>query len=174
MLRKKARLFTGSSLLNLRGKIVANFNSNGKINVNMTTTLQALSDQLKIHTKLQNYWNVGQIDGQPMLGIASRVNQMLLMRRMGWKFNRVNMGSNNPAVNPHFFMTQQGFQTCGRDVFRAYQQHDSRRTTSCGWRGRRSEPRRLSKRQCQSELRHFQWRERIWPNRELADFRYYF
>jgi hypothetical protein len=89
---------------------VANFNSNGKINVNMTTTLQALSDQLKIHTKLQNYWNVGQIDGQPMLGIASRVNQMLLMRRMGWKFNRVNMGSNNPAVNPHFFMTQQGFQ----------------------------------------------------------------
>ena len=29
---------------------------------------------------------------------------------MGWKFNRVNLGSNNPAVNPHFFMSQQGFQ----------------------------------------------------------------
>ena len=89
---------------------MSNFSPNGRINVTMTTTLQALADQLKIHTKLQNFWNVGGIDGQPMLGIAQRVNQMLLIRRMAWKFNRVNMGSNNPAVNPHFFMTQQGFQ----------------------------------------------------------------
>ena len=76
----------------------------------MTTTLQALADQLKIHTKLQNFFNVGGIDGQPMLRIAQNVNQMLLIRRMAWKFNRVNLGSNNPAVNPHFFMSQQGFQ----------------------------------------------------------------
>jgi hypothetical protein len=76
----------------------------------MTTTLQAMADQLKIHTKLQNYFNVGGIDGQPMVRLATNVNQMLLVRRMGWKFNRVDLGSNNPAVNPHFFMSQQGFQ----------------------------------------------------------------
>jgi hypothetical protein len=89
---------------------VANYSPTGKINVNMTTTLQALSDQLSIHTKLQKYWNVGGIDGQPMLGIGQRVNQMLLIRRMAWKFNRVNLGSSNPAQEPAFFMTQQGFQ----------------------------------------------------------------
>lgn len=89
---------------------MSNFGPNGRINVNMTTTLGAMADQLSIHTKLQKYWNVGGIDGQPMARIAMNVNQMLLCRRMAWKFNRVNMGSNNPAVNPHFFMTQQGFQ----------------------------------------------------------------
>jgi hypothetical protein len=79
-------------------------------NVNATTTIQAMADQLKIHTKLQNFFNVGGIDGQPMLRLADNVMQMLLTRRMPWKFNRVQMGSNNPAVNPHFFMSQQGFQ----------------------------------------------------------------
>src|SRR5208282_1445375 len=49
-------------------------------------------------------------DGQPMLRIADNVNQMLLTRRMPWKFNRVNMGSNNPQENPHFFITSQGAQ----------------------------------------------------------------
>lgn len=82
----------------------------GKINVNMTTTLQAMADQLSIHTKLQRYFNVGGIDMEPMRSIAVRVNQMLLNRRMSWKWNRVQLGSNNPAVNPKFFMTQQGFQ----------------------------------------------------------------
>lgn len=89
---------------------MSDFGPNGKINVNMTTTLASMADQLKIHTKLQNYWNVGGIDGQPMSGIATRVNQMLFNRRMPWKFNRVDLGSNNPAQNPHFFMSQQGFQ----------------------------------------------------------------
>ena len=79
-------------------------------NINQTTTVQALADQLKIHTKLQSFFNVGQIDGQPMLRIATNVNQMLLIRRMAWKFNRVNLGNNNPAVNPHFIISQQGFQ----------------------------------------------------------------
>lgn len=79
-------------------------------NVNSTTTIQAMADQLKIHGKLQNFFNVGGIDGQPMLRIADNVQQMLLTRRMPWKFNRVQLGSNNPAVNPHFFMSQQGFQ----------------------------------------------------------------
>jgi hypothetical protein len=91
-----------------RIKKMANFN--GINSVNMTTTLQALSDQLSIHTRLQKFWNVGNIDGQPMLRLASNVNQMLLTRRMPWKWNRVNLGSNNPAVNPAFFVTQMGFQ----------------------------------------------------------------
>ena len=85
-------------------------NFNGTPNVNQTTTIQALADQLRIHTKLQNFFGVGQIDGQPMLRIAENVQQMLLTRRMPWKFNRVQMGSNNPAVNPAFFVSQQGFQ----------------------------------------------------------------
>lgn len=79
-------------------------------NITMTTTLKAMADQLKIHTKLQNYFNVGGIDGQPMARLAMNVNQILLSRRMAWKFNRVNMGSNNPAVSPNFFVTQMGFQ----------------------------------------------------------------
>ncbi len=87
---------------------MANFN--GTPNVNATTTVQAMADQLRIHTKLQNYFSVGGVDGQPMLRLAQNVNQMLLSRRMAWKWNRINMGSNNPAVNSAFFMTQQGFQ----------------------------------------------------------------
>ena len=85
-------------------------NSNGVPNVNMTTTIAAMAEQMRIHTKLQAFFNVGGINGQPMLRLADNVQQMLLARRMGWKFNRVDLGSNNPAVNPHFFMTQQGFQ----------------------------------------------------------------
>jgi hypothetical protein len=89
---------------------MSNYSPTGAINVNSTTTLQAMADQLRVHTKLQNFFNIGGVDGQPMLGIAQRVNQMLLIRRMAWKFNRVILGSNNPAENPAFFMTQQGFQ----------------------------------------------------------------
>lgn len=85
-------------------------NFNGVSSVNQTTTLQELADQLKIHAKLQNFFNVGGIDMQPMRRIAENVQQMLFSRRSPWKFNRVQMGSNNPAQNPHFFITQQGFQ----------------------------------------------------------------
>lgn len=87
---------------------MANFNL--VPNVNSTTTIQSAADFLSIHTKLQRFFNVGGIDGQPMLRMADNVMQMLLNRRMPWKFNRVNMGSNNPSVNPAFFVTQQGFQ----------------------------------------------------------------
>ena len=87
---------------------MANFNL--VPNVNMTTTIQAMADQLRIHTKLQGFFSVGGIDGQPMLRLCDNVQQMLLTRRMPWKFNRVHLGSNNPAVNPHFFMSQLGFQ----------------------------------------------------------------
>lgn len=79
-------------------------------NTNMTTTLQSMADQLKISTKLQNFFSVGGIAGQPMLRLAQNVNEMLLTKRMGWKFNRVYMGSSNPAQNPAFFIGQQGFQ----------------------------------------------------------------
>src|ERR1700674_3208761 len=85
-------------------------NFNGTPNVNSTTTVKAMADQLKIHTKLQNFFNVGGIDGQPMYRLCDNVMQMLLTRRMGWKFNRVDMGSSNPAVNPAFFISQQGYQ----------------------------------------------------------------
>lgn len=89
---------------------MANFSATGRINVNMTTTMQAMADQLKIHTKLQNYFNVGGIDGQPMSRLSQNVNQMLLIRRMPWKFNRVHLGSSNPLVNPAFIISQMGFQ----------------------------------------------------------------
>lgn len=85
-------------------------NFNGTPNVNMTTTLRAMADQLKIHTKLQNFFNVGGINGQPMFRLADNVQQMLLVRRMAWKFNRVEMGEANPAVNSAFFISQQGYQ----------------------------------------------------------------
>lgn len=85
-------------------------NFNGTPNVNQSTTIQAMADQMSIHTKLQKFANVGGVDGQPMLRLSDNVQQMLLTRRMGWKFNRVALGSNNPAVNPHFFVSQQGFQ----------------------------------------------------------------
>ena len=54
------------------------------------------ADQLRLHSKLQAYFNVGGIDGQPMLRLADNVMQTLLTRRMPWKFNRKNLGSNNP------------------------------------------------------------------------------
>src|ERR1035437_1460762 len=87
---------------------MANFNL--VPNVNMTTTIQAMAEQLTIHTKLQQFYNIGQINGQPMLRLADNVQQMLLTRRMPWKWNRVQMGSNNPAVNPSFIVSQMGFQ----------------------------------------------------------------
>ena len=74
--------------------------------VNQTTTVQYVLDQCKLHTKLQNYFGVGQITGEPGCGIATRVNQMLLQRRMAWKFNRAELS----GANGQFFVTQQGVQ----------------------------------------------------------------
>src|SRR5579863_7967664 len=85
-------------------------NFNGTPNVNSTTTMQAMADSLKIHTKLQAFFNVGGIDMQPMARLSDNVQQMLLNRRMPWKFNRVNLGSSNPLENPAFIVTQMGFQ----------------------------------------------------------------
>jgi hypothetical protein len=74
--------------------------------VNQTTTVQYVMDQCKLHTKLQNFFGVGQITGEPGCGIANRINQMLLQKRMSWKFNRAELSSQ--AGN--FFVTQQGVQ----------------------------------------------------------------
>lgn len=85
-------------------------NFNGTPNLTMTTTLQSMADLLSLHTKLQRFTGVGGIDMQPMKRLAENVQQMLFSRRMPWKFNRQNLGNNNPAVNPHFVISQQGFQ----------------------------------------------------------------
>lgn len=74
--------------------------------VNQTTTVQYVMDQCKLHTKLQNFFGVGQITGEPGCGIANRINQMLLQKRMAWKFNRAELSS----ANGNFFVTQQGIQ----------------------------------------------------------------
>lgn len=91
---------------NLNG--VGNFN--GVPNIDMTTTVKYMANRLKLYTKLQNYLNVGGIDGEPMVSIARDVNQRLLSARMPWKFNRVYLGSKNPLENPAFIITQMGFQ----------------------------------------------------------------
>jgi hypothetical protein len=85
-------------------------NFNGINSTNMTTTVQSLMEQCALHTKLQNFFGVGMISGQPGLRIAQNAIEMLFIRRSAWKFNRVNLGSNNPAENPHFFITNQGTQ----------------------------------------------------------------
>lgn len=74
--------------------------------VNQTTTVQYVMDQCKLHTKLQNFFGVGQISGEPGCGIANRVNQMLLQKRLAWKFNRMELSS----LAGNFFVTQQGVQ----------------------------------------------------------------
>ena len=82
----------------------------GRINIGMTTTVQSVADWIGAHTKLQRFSGIGGVVGQPMLQIAANINQVLLARRMPWKWNRVNIGENNPFINPHFIITQQGFQ----------------------------------------------------------------
>jgi hypothetical protein len=82
---------------------------NSQQSANMSTTVQQILDQCKLHTKLQNYFGVGNISGEPGMTIANRTIQMLLQRRMAWKFNRFELG---PAAftNGAFFVTQQGVQ----------------------------------------------------------------
>jgi hypothetical protein len=75
----------------------------------MATSLQYVMDQCKLHTKLQNFFAVGGVSGEPGCGIGNRVMQMLLQKRMAWKFNRQELGPPNTAGG-NFFVTQQGFQ----------------------------------------------------------------
>ena len=98
---------------------------------NMTTTVQYVMDQCKLHTKLQNYFGVGQISGEPGCGIANRVNQMLLQRRMAWKFNRAELG----PMNQNFMVTQQGIQDmrfAGASAFVLLNNQGGSGTLPCG------------------------------------------
>lgn len=79
-------------------------------NVNMTTTVQQVLDECRLHTSLQTYFNVGGSSGGPGLGIANRVNQLLLTRRMPWKFNAQILGGMNGNGNGQFLVSQQGQQ----------------------------------------------------------------
>lgn len=88
-------------------------------------------DQCKLHTKLQNYFGVGQITGEPGCGIATRVNQILLQRRMAWKFNRVELSS----TNGNFLVTQQGIQDmrfAGASAFVLLNNQGGSGTLPCG------------------------------------------
>jgi hypothetical protein len=85
-------------------------NSNLVPNVNATTTVQAMMDQCSIATKLQRFFGIGGIDGQPAYRLCDNVMQTLLTRRMPWWFNRVDLGEANPAANSHFLVSQMGLQ----------------------------------------------------------------
>ena len=141
--------------------------------LNQSTTLQALSDQLKIHAKLQNFWNVGGINGQPFLRLADNVQQMLLTRRMPWKFNRRNLGSNNPAENPAFFVTQQGFQDfkfAGASCFTLINSTTPGGQLPAGGAGVDLNPGVYAANGNGSHsVWPLQWRKRIRPDRKLAD-----
>ena len=73
------------------------------------TTVQQIIDQCGLHTKLQNFFNVGGITYEPGLTIANDVNQQLLARPFAWKFNRQEL-SGGPAGNGNFLVTQFGVQ----------------------------------------------------------------
>lgn len=81
---------------------------------NQTTTVQQIMDQCKLHTKLQNFFNVNGIANQPGCQIATNVNQMLLQKRMAWKFNVGEMGPatymNGIPSTARFLVTQMGVQ----------------------------------------------------------------
>jgi len=68
-----------------------------------------MADQLRLHTKLQNFFAVGGITGEPMAGIANRVMQMLFTRRMPWKFNVAEYAP-VPWGSGNFMVTQAGWQ----------------------------------------------------------------
>jgi hypothetical protein len=85
----------------------------------MTTTMGQMAEQLRLHTKLQNFFGIGRVTGEPMSGVSNRVMQMLLTKRMPWRFNVAEYapfawGSGN------FMVSQPGFQDmkfAGASVF---------------------------------------------------------
>ncbi len=79
-------------------------------NTNMTTTVAYICDQCRLHTKLQNYFNIGGSTNEPGLSICTRVNQKLLTRRMPWKFNVGLLVGPPQDWAGNFIVTQQGMQ----------------------------------------------------------------
>jgi hypothetical protein len=87
--------------------------------ITQTTTLGKIADGLRIHTKLQNFFGIGGVNGEPMSSIANRVMQMLLTKRMPWTFN-VDEYAPFPWGTGNFMVCQPGFQDikfAGASVF---------------------------------------------------------
>jgi hypothetical protein len=78
--------------------------------INQTTTVQQVMDVCKLHTKLQNFFNVGGISGQPGRFICETTNQMLLAFPNAWKWNRQELSGTDRGGSGNFFVTQYGFQ----------------------------------------------------------------
>ena len=77
--------------------------------VTMSTTMGQMADQLRLHTKLQNFFAIGGVTGEPMAGISNRVMQMLYTRRMPWVFNQVEYAP-VPWGSGNFLVIQPGWQ----------------------------------------------------------------
>jgi hypothetical protein len=77
--------------------------------LNQSITVQKIIDQCKIHTNLQNFFNVGGIPNEPGLTICNNALQVLLSLSNNWKFNR-NELSGPPTGPGNFFVTQYGVQ----------------------------------------------------------------
>jgi hypothetical protein len=74
--------------------------------LNQSTTVQKTIYQCSLHTKLQNFFNIGGILNEPALTIANNTNQMLLAYPNAWKFNAVELN----LMNGNFFVSQFGVQ----------------------------------------------------------------
>lgn len=87
--------------------------------ITMTTTMGQMADQLRLHTKLQNFFGIAGVTGEPMSGISNRVMQMLLTKRMPWRFNVAEYAP-FPWGTGNFMVSQPGFQDikfAGASVF---------------------------------------------------------
>jgi len=79
------------------------------LSLNMSTSVQAVFDYIRLNVKLQNFFGQGGIVNQPGLMMAQFTNEMLLSLNEPWKFNRQYLGgtTNNDG---HFMPTQFGVQ----------------------------------------------------------------
>lgn len=87
--------------------------------ITMTTTMGQMADQLRLYTKLQQFFAVGGVTAEPMSGISNRVMQKLFTRRMPWRFNQAEYAP-FPWGTGNFMVTQAGFQDiqfAGASVF---------------------------------------------------------
>jgi len=87
--------------------------------ITMTTTQAQMNDQLRIYSKLQQFFGIGGVTGEPMSSISNRVMGRLLTRRMPWKFNQEEFAP-FPWGSGNFMVSQPGFQQiqfAGASVF---------------------------------------------------------
>lgn len=74
-----------------------------------TTSVEKVINQCSLHTNLQNYFSVGAVTNEPAITICNRTLQMLLSKRISWKFNRKELAGPERASG-NFFVTQYGRQ----------------------------------------------------------------